>query len=89
MSDAFALLADLGYDGVAITPDVAHLDLAPTGEKEWEATRRELEKRTLRCGIERGARYTLDAKRKHWPNLVTRDEAVAARRKSTSRKRRR
>jgi sugar phosphate isomerase/epimerase len=80
LQDAFALLADLGYEGVALTPDVGHLDLATTGEREWEAARRELERRRLRCVIETGARYVLDPKRKHWPNLVTRDEAAAERR---------
>ncbi len=78
--EAFALLADLGYEGVALTPDVQHLDLATTGEKEWEAARRELERRKLRCVVETGARYALDPKRKHWPSLVTRDRAVAQRR---------
>jgi len=75
--DAFALLADLGYEGVALTPDVGHLDPATTGEREWETARRELERRKLRCVVEAGARYVLDPKRKHWPNLVTRDEAAA------------
>ena len=78
--DAFALLADLGYEGVALTPDVAHLDLETTGEREWEAARKELERRKLKCVIETGARYVLDPKRKHWPNLVTRDAAAAERR---------
>jgi len=80
LEDAFALLADLGYEGVALTPDVAHLDPAKSGEREWDATRRELERRSLRCVVETGARYLLDPGRKHWPNLVTRDESAAARR---------
>jgi sugar phosphate isomerase/epimerase len=78
--DAFALLADLGYDGVALTPDVAHLDPATTSERDWEAARHELERRRLRCVVETGARYLLEPRRKHWPSLVTRDEAAARRR---------
>jgi len=78
--DALALLADLGYDGVALTPDAPHLDLTATGEREWEEARRELERRRLRCVIETGARYALDPARKHWPSLVAREDAAAARR---------
>src|SRR5262245_28848845 len=78
--DAFALLADLGYEGVALTPDVGHLDPATTSERDWEAARRELERRKLRCVVEAGARFVLDPKRKHWPNLVTRDDTAAQRR---------
>jgi sugar phosphate isomerase/epimerase len=80
LEDALALLADLGYDGVALTPDAGQLDPLRTGEREWEAARRELEKSKLRCVLETGARYALDPARKHWPNLVTRDAAAAERR---------
>ncbi|MBL8842021.1 MAG: sugar phosphate isomerase/epimerase [Planctomycetes bacterium] len=80
LEEAFALLADLGYEGVALTPDVAHLDLATHGEREWEAARRALERHRLRCVVETGGRYLLDARRKHWPNLLTADDAAAARR---------
>ncbi len=80
LNDAFALLADLGYDGVALTPDVAHLDLVTSSERDWEAARGELERRHLRCVIETGARYLLDPRRKHWPSLLTRDPAAAERR---------
>lgn len=80
LGDALALLADLGYDGVALTPDVAHLDLATSGEREWEALRDELARRRLRVVVESGARYVLDPRRKHWPNLTTADGAAAQRR---------
>jgi sugar phosphate isomerase/epimerase len=80
LEEAFALLADLGYEGVALTPDVGHLDLATTGEREWEKARDELARRKLRCIVETGARFVLDPARKHWPNLVTLDDAAAARR---------
>ena len=80
LEEAFALLADLGYEGVALTPDVGHLDLATTGEREWEKAREGLARRKLRCIVETGARFVLDPARKHWPNLVTLDEDAAARR---------
>jgi sugar phosphate isomerase/epimerase len=80
LDEACRLLADLGYQGVALTPDVAHLDPLSTGEREWEAFRGLLDRLKLRCVLETGARYLLDPKRKHWPNLCSRDEADAERR---------
>lgn len=80
LDDALDLLADLGYGGVALTPDVPHLDLLRTDERDWEKTRARLDRLNLRCVVETGARYVLDPRRKHWPNLLTRDEAAAERR---------
>lgn len=80
LDEALRLLAALGYGGVALTPDVPHLDLYSTGEREWEKTRALLESLNLRCGIETGARYVLDPRRKHWPNLLSREPADAERR---------
>lgn len=80
LEDALRLLADLGYGGVALTPDVGHLDPFRTGEADWEAARALLDRLRLRCVLETGARYLLDPRRKHWPNLVSRDEAAAERR---------
>jgi sugar phosphate isomerase/epimerase len=80
LEEACRLLADLGYGGVALTPDVAHLDPLSTGEREWEAFRGLLERLKLRCILETGARFLLDPRRKHWPNLCSRDEADAERR---------
>lgn len=80
LDEALRMLADLGYKGVAITPDVPHLDLLRTDEREWEATRALLEKLKLASVVETGARYVLDPRRKHWPNLCTRDDAAAEKR---------
>jgi sugar phosphate isomerase/epimerase len=75
LDEAFRLLTDLGYAGVAITPDVAHLDPFRTTERDWEAARAELDRLKLACVLETGARYVLDPKRKHWPNLCSRTGA--------------
>lgn len=80
LEDALGLLADLGYRGVALTPDVAHLDPYRTAEREWEAARGLLDRLGLRRVIETGARYLLDPRRKHWPTLLTADPEAAARR---------
>lgn len=80
LDEALQLLADLGYRGVALTPDVAHLDLYTTGERDWERVRSLLERLKFGCVVETGARYVVDPRRKHWPNLLTRDAAAAERR---------
>jgi len=80
LDEALHLLAELGYGGVAITPDVPHLDLLQTDERDWDRTRALLDRLKLRCVVETGARYVLDPRRKHWPNLCTPDPAAAERR---------
>jgi sugar phosphate isomerase/epimerase len=80
LEDAFRLLADLGYQGVALTPDVGHLDPFTTEERDWEKARALLDGLGLKCVVETGARYVLDPRRKHWPNLLARDPADGIRR---------
>ena len=80
LEDAFHLLAGLGYGGVALTPDVGHLDPFTTTERDWDQARALLDRLHLRIVIETGARFILDPRRKHWPNLLSRDEAAAGRR---------
>ncbi|MBV8882106.1 MAG: sugar phosphate isomerase/epimerase [Planctomycetaceae bacterium] len=80
LDEALQLLADLGYAGVALTPDVGHLDPLQTTERDWEKARGLLDRLRLRCVVETGARYVLDPARKHFPNLLTRDDAAAERR---------
>lgn len=68
--DAFRLLADLGYRGVALTPDVGELDpLAPRAD--FVCTLRALATDLdLSLAVETGARFVLDSRRKHRPSLL-------------------
>lgn len=73
LEDAVSLLADLGYDGVALTPDVHHLDPLRTGPDAWSRFRRRVEAAGLDLVVETGARFVLDPQAKHRPSLL--DEA--------------
>ncbi|MEE1941223.1 sugar phosphate isomerase/epimerase family protein [Streptomyces sp. TRM 70361] len=81
LTDALALLADSGYDGVALTVDVAHHDpFAPGLAARTAALARRLDRLGLAVTVETGARFLLDPRRKHEPTLVTADPAGRARR---------
>ena len=81
LGDAVALIAEAGYDGVALTLDFQHLDPLTEG---WvgrtEALARELRARRLGSVIETGARFLLDPRRKHEPTLLTPEPEGRARR---------
>jgi len=70
LDDAIDLLADLGYDGVALTPDVQHLDPYRATPREVEAVAAHLVRRGLGCCVQTGARFVIDARRKHHPTLL-------------------
>ncbi|MER7772880.1 sugar phosphate isomerase/epimerase family protein [Kitasatospora sp. NPDC096140] len=79
LPDALRLLADLGYDGVALTLDHAHLDpLAPGLVHEVERTAALLQRLGLAVVVETGARYLLDPRRKHQPTMLS-DEGAERR----------
>ncbi|MFD4025784.1 sugar phosphate isomerase/epimerase family protein [Streptomyces sp. NPDC058576] len=81
LDDALALLADTGYDGVALTVDVAHHDpFAPDLAARTAALARRLDRLGLGSTVETGARFLLDPRHKHEPTLVTADPAGRARR---------
>ena len=72
LPDALAVLADLGYDGVALTLDHAHLDpFAPDLAARTAQVAALLERHGLGVVVETGARYVLDPRRKHEPTLVS------------------
>lgn len=81
LDDALTLLADSGYDGVALTLDVSHHDpFAPNLADRTAKLARRLDELGLSSVIETGARFLLDPRRKHEPTLVTSSPEGRARR---------
>ncbi|RUL90779.1 MULTISPECIES: sugar phosphate isomerase/epimerase family protein [Micromonospora] len=77
LDDALAVIADLGYVGVALTLDHDHLDpFAPELARRVDAVARRLTDLGLAVVIETGARYLLDPWRKHAPTLLHDDAAL-------------
>ncbi|HEX6756623.1 MAG TPA: sugar phosphate isomerase/epimerase family protein [Mycobacteriales bacterium] len=71
LDDALGLLADLGYDGVALTLDHMHLDpMAPDLARRTAAVARRVGVLGLAVVVETGGRYVLDPRRKHRPTLL-------------------
>jgi sugar phosphate isomerase/epimerase len=71
LDDALAVLADLGYDGVALTLDAGHLDpYGPGLSGQVARTAARLSSLGLRVVVETGGRYLLDPRRKHHPTLL-------------------
>ena len=74
LEDAVDILAELGYGGIALTPDVHHLDpFAPDLAERAERLRRLTDRKCLALTIETGARFNLEARRKHYPSLLCAD----------------
>ncbi len=74
LDDAIALIADAGYDGVALTLDIHHLDpYLPDHAAARRNVAASLRRRNLGCVVETGARFLLDPTRKHEPTFVTPD----------------
>jgi sugar phosphate isomerase/epimerase len=72
LEDVLPILAELGYESVAITLD--HYALNPFDKdlnRQMGEVRHWLERLRLKCVIETGSRYLLDRKRKHQPTLVS------------------
>ncbi|WP_430790317.1 sugar phosphate isomerase/epimerase family protein [Actinoplanes sp. G11-F43] len=71
LADALAILADLGYDGVALTLDHGHLNpYARNAARRVDALAKRLAALGLSVVIETGARYLLDPWHKHAPTLL-------------------
>ena len=72
MPDAVALIADHGYDGVALTLDHHVLDPMASGwEHRTEALAGDLARRGLASVIETGARFLLDPRHSHHPTMLS------------------
>jgi len=80
LDDVVTLLAEMGYAGVAITPDTFHLDpFERDAPARAEQLRRRLDDLNLAVAVESGARFILDPRRKHQPTLL--DELPGATRR--------
>ncbi|MGF1502764.1 MAG: sugar phosphate isomerase/epimerase family protein [Paracoccaceae bacterium] len=72
LEDAVALIADAGYDGIALTLDFQHLDpYRPGWERHAERLGTDLARRGMGTVVETGARFLLDPAIKHEPTLVS------------------
>jgi sugar phosphate isomerase/epimerase len=78
--DSLELLAELGYEGVAITPDVGQLDPYRLAKREVSEVRARAEELGLELAIETGARFVMDSARKHFPTLLEEAQMARARR---------
>lgn len=79
LTDALRMLADCGYDGIALTLDHVHFDPQGRGMRpRAKRLRALLDELDLGCVVETGARFALDPRRKHHPTLLSdgRDQRV-------------
>lgn len=72
LDDALRLIADNGYDGVALTLDHHHFDPFETNfERRAENLNEKLQQLNLGLIVETGARFLLDPLQKHNPTLLS------------------
>jgi L-ribulose-5-phosphate 3-epimerase len=79
LDDAARLLAAEGYDGIAWTPDVHHLDPLRASPRDLAALGALCRELGLSVLIETGARFVLDPTRKHRPTLLDEPPQAAVR----------
>jgi sugar phosphate isomerase/epimerase len=81
LGDALRILADLGYQSVALTLDYYALNpFGPEFQHQLHETRLLLQGLHLRSVVETGARFLLDPRRKHQPTLLSPEPEGRARR---------
>ncbi len=74
LEDAIDILAELGYGGLALTPDVHHFSfIEEVGSHDlWDSFFLTLDaSKILALVVETGARYFLDPRLKHQPTLIS------------------
>jgi sugar phosphate isomerase/epimerase len=72
LEDALTVLAELGYQSVALTLDYHALDPFDPGlAGQVETVKGLLTRFGMRCVVETGARFLLDPRRKHQPTLLS------------------
>jgi L-ribulose-5-phosphate 3-epimerase len=80
LDDALAVLADLGYEGVALTLDAGHLDpYAPNIHRQVDKVANRLAALRMAVVVETGGRYIIDPRRKHHPTLLGSPDEAARR----------
>ena len=81
LDDAVSMIGEAGYDGIAITPDICHLDpYAEDVRARTAALARRLRAEQMGCVIETGAWYVIDPRAKHAPTLISAEPEQRARR---------
>jgi sugar phosphate isomerase/epimerase len=81
LEDALLILAELGYESVAITLDHHALNpFAASFAEQLAEVGTQLQKNGLRSVIETGARFLLDIRLKHQPTLISSDPSQRERR---------
>jgi len=86
LEDALEILAELGYESVAITLDYHALNPFDFEGRQGERIRCLLDSLDMNCVIETGARFLLDPRRKHQPTLLSKGAEEKRRRRDFMRR---